>query len=505
MILGEPSRTAGTAATLDDLFRRAGVRHPDAIALADPPNREVFTDGAPRTLSFARADRAISMFAAKLRGLGLPTDSVVAIQLPNTVESIVAFLGILRAGMIAAPMPLLWGRQDIVAALGQIGARAIVTCAHVGRADTAETARQAAVDLFSIRHVCAFGQDLPDGVVPFDDVFASGGADVSVGYTRPTPAALHVAAITFGLESRGITPIARNHIELVAGGLEIFLGSDIAVDMPQLSTIPIGSFAGIVLTLLPSLLSGGTLHLHHSFASDAFAAQCSALGHGAVMLPAAAVAPIAEAGFLAGAKQTVALWRSPERMTGAKSWKSTAALVDVASFGEIGVLAAHRGGNGLPTAIPCGVADASQRAAGAPTVIETARSGAGTLALRGRMIPSSPPGNGRGHALRLPADNAGYVDTGFACRINPRGLVVTAPPPGVTVIGGYPFLLNRVDELIAEIDPDATIVALPDGNLGQRFAGKAVDRADLHSKLAKRGVNPLISGAFQPRGTPEAA
>ena len=40
MILGEGSRTAGTAATLDDLFRRAGVRHPDAIALADPPNRE---------------------------------------------------------------------------------------------------------------------------------------------------------------------------------------------------------------------------------------------------------------------------------------------------------------------------------------------------------------------------------------------------------------------------------------------------------------------------------
>jgi hypothetical protein len=47
MILGEPSRTAGTAATLDDLFRRAGVRHPDAIALVDPPNRESFTAGAP--------------------------------------------------------------------------------------------------------------------------------------------------------------------------------------------------------------------------------------------------------------------------------------------------------------------------------------------------------------------------------------------------------------------------------------------------------------------------
>ena len=88
--------------------------------------------------------------------------------------------------------------------------------------------------------------------------------------------------------------------------------------------------------------------------------------------------------------------------------------------------------------------------------------GRGTLALRGRMVRSFPQGAGCGHALRLSADNAGYADTGFACRVDARGLVVTAPPPGVTVIGGYPFHLNRVDELIAEIDRNATIVALPD-------------------------------------------
>ena len=101
MILGEVGRLADTAVTLDDLFRRIGVRHPDALALIDPPNREDFTDGAPRALSFAQADRAISALAEKLRELGLQTDTVVAMQLPNTVESIVAFLGVLRAGMIA--------------------------------------------------------------------------------------------------------------------------------------------------------------------------------------------------------------------------------------------------------------------------------------------------------------------------------------------------------------------------------------------------------------------
>ena len=61
--------------------------------------------------------------AARLRSFGLPTDAVVAMQLPNTVDSIVALLGILRAGMIAAPLPLLWRRRDMVDALSRASAR----------------------------------------------------------------------------------------------------------------------------------------------------------------------------------------------------------------------------------------------------------------------------------------------------------------------------------------------------------------------------------------------
>src|SRR5262249_57509725 len=91
MIVGEGPPTAGSAATLDDLFRRAGVRNPDAVALVDPPNRADFTDGQPRTLTFAQADRAISMLAAKLRALGLQTDTLVAVQLPNHGERLRAF------------------------------------------------------------------------------------------------------------------------------------------------------------------------------------------------------------------------------------------------------------------------------------------------------------------------------------------------------------------------------------------------------------------------------
>src|ERR1700712_1134422 len=121
MILGTPNAFPGDGvygrATLDDLFRRAALRDVEAIALIDPPHRTSFMDGAPGRLTWAQADRAISAMARTLRQLGLPTDAVVAVQLPNAIESIIALLGVIRAGMIAAPLPLLWRRRDIVTAL----------------------------------------------------------------------------------------------------------------------------------------------------------------------------------------------------------------------------------------------------------------------------------------------------------------------------------------------------------------------------------------------------
>ena len=510
MILGDGSRLANSTATLDDLFRRAGVRLPDALALADPPNREVFTHDAPRKLSFAQTDRAISALAARLRRLGLQTDTVIAMQLPNTAESVIAFLGVLRAGMIAAPMPLLWRRHDIVAALRNVGAKAIITTSRIGSAAHADIAMQAAIELFPIRHVCSFGLDLPDGIVPLDDVFDARNIDVFATPNRSGLAAAHVAAVTFGLDARGLVPIARNHAELTTGGLAIALEANIAADTPLLSTIPTGSFAGIVLTILPWLLSGGALHLHHGFDPDTFAAQCSSLKDGVVVLPEESLTPLATAGLPPNEIHTIlALSRAPERLALARPWDGAASVVDVTSFGEIGFVAARRGADRTPVPLTHGAIQAPRQTADAITVIETARNNAGTLTLRGPMVPAYafPPGAERGQDAHLAPDAAGYVDTGFACRPEhaAQTLTVTAPPSGTIGVGGYRFLQREVDTLIGQADPDATVVTLPDADLGQRLAGTTANRAALRAKLQARGVNPLISGAFQPRGAPEAA
>src|SRR6185312_15396363 len=219
--------------TLDGLFRRAGVRNAQAPALVDPPNRVAFTDDAPRALAFAQADRAISAFAATLRSLGLSTGTIVGLQLPNTVESMIALLGIVRASMVAAPLPVLWRRQEMAEALRNAGAKAIVTAARIGGTRHAELAMEVAAELFPIRQICAFGDNLPDGVVPLDGVFAGLAAESPP--RRAGEPSTQVVAMTFYTSADGIVSVAHDHAHLLEAGVALVEAVGLAPDAPILS------------------------------------------------------------------------------------------------------------------------------------------------------------------------------------------------------------------------------------------------------------------------------
>jgi hypothetical protein len=469
----------GRGPTLDDLFRRAGVRHPHALALVDAPDRERFTDGAPRALTYSEADRAISAFAAKLRSLGLHADTVVGLQLPNSVESVIALLGVLRAGMIAALLPLLWRQRDLVHALDRAGAKVIVTSGRIGEERHAELAMQVAAELFPIRYVCAFGTDA-DGVVPLDDVSADAPNELIPAPHLEQPGA-HVAVLTFEAKADGIRFVARSHSQLATSGAKIAGECGLPPDGLILSAVPLTSFAALSAALVPWLLRGGTLHLHHGFAPQTFAAQCAALDGSAVVVPAPALPALARS--LSAAGTVIALWRAPERMSSAPAVNH--GVIDLACFGETGLLATPRDANGAVLPLPFGV--------------DTQRTKHGTLALRA---------TGTEHDIFPPADEpvdpaaSAFADTGHPCQADPeRGtLIITGGPPGLAQVGGYRFERSELDALVAEAALDATIAALPHAILGERLAGSAPERANVEVELTARGLNPLIAAAFRARG-----
>jgi acyl-coenzyme A synthetase/AMP-(fatty) acid ligase len=518
VILGETKSATNTASapgtaevTLDDIFRHTVARRPDAIALADPPNRASFTDGPPRRLSYTEADRNVSAIAERLRLLGLDTDTVVGIQLPNTVEAVLTLLGVLRAGMIAAPMPLLWRQADVTEALIRIGAKMIMTVSRVDDFDHIDLAMRVAVELFPIRYIGGFGSDIVDGVVPFDDLLAAEKCEPPMLEREGNPAA-HVAVVTFDVTPDGLVAVARSHKELIAGGLAALLEANIKQDAAILGCCAVSSFAGMALTVLPWVLTGGTLSLHHAFDPDAFATQCREDRCDTVVVPGPLVPRLVEAGLLANAelRNVLAVWRAPERLPISPAWtESNATLVDVMVFGETALLGSRRKAGGNPTSPPAGEILAPCGSDRTVLVAEIARTETGTVAIRGPMVPRHPfpPGAENFDGPQFRADAGGFVDTGYSCRLDrdTGTYLVTGPPPGIITVGGYRFVLSELENLVRRADDGAAVTALPDALVGHRLAGIADDAGNTRAALVALGANPLLADAFRDRRGPKAA
>src|SRR6202163_4491413 len=209
--------------TLDGLFRRILARTPDALALLDPLNKPRITGQPPKRLTFTEADRAITALAAHFIESGLPNNSVIAIQLPNTVEFMLTVLAAHRAGLIVALLPLLWRQAELTVALNRTGARAIVTAERTDGVVHAALAMNAAAEAFSIRHVCGFGHDLPEGMASLDRAMA-GESTTSRAVTQDGRRA---AIISFDGTAEGFRAVPRTHLNLIAGGLALSLESDL--------------------------------------------------------------------------------------------------------------------------------------------------------------------------------------------------------------------------------------------------------------------------------------
>jgi hypothetical protein len=243
--------------------------------------------------------------------------------------------------------------------------------------------------------------------------------------------------------------------------------------------------------------------LHHPFDPAILRRQIVAHDCAAAIVPGSLAVRMAQAGMFRDTTvgKVMAVWRTPERLSAGAAWSSPMPLTDVIVFGETGLIAATRGADGTAAAIKPG--ESRHNNAQAPVLIEAARTGAGTLALRGPMVPLHSFASDGTATRRLAVDADGFLDTFYPCRFAPGagGLVVTGPPAGLASVGGYRFAVARLQDAVSRIDLAAKIAAFPDGLTGQRLAGIAGRREELQDGLKELGHNPLVVNAFRKRTT----
>jgi hypothetical protein len=492
-----------TSPTLDTLFQRILSRKADVLALADPENKARITGQPPRRLSYAAADRAISALAAHFVDAGLPAHSVIAVQLPNTVEFALTVLAAHRAGLVVAVFPLLWRQAELVAALNRTSARAIVTSARIDGISHADLAMNAAAEAFSIRHVCGFGSDLPEGMASLDQAIERPSHTVRPVIQDGRKAAI----ITFDVTSDGFRAVPRTHLSLIAGGLALSLESDVQQGATVMSAFAPSSFAGMASSIVIWLLSGGTLVLHHPFDGDVLEQQVGDYSCDTLIAPAPLAMKLDEVGLSArmpSLRNVIGMWRAPEQVASCPYWTARdASLTDAYLFGEAGLFGARRTAeDGAPALVKPGLHGAPRELPGSSIAGEILITPKGTLGLRGPMVavaayaPPPPPADSL-----IPQTPRDYVDTEYAARLDRAtgAISITAPPSGIMAVGGYRFLSSDLQEWGRRLGQGALLTALPDRLSGHRLAGRAQDNARARDALLELGLNPLMVEAFRDR------
>ncbi|WP_426511817.1 class I adenylate-forming enzyme family protein [Dactylosporangium sp. McL0621] len=256
--------------TMDALLRAQVARQPDRLAVVDPANKAALVGTEPRRLTWGELDASTNRLARVLLDLGAEPGDVVAVQLPNTVELVVAYLAAWRIGLIVTPFPVQFREHEIVALSELADAKFYLTSDRIG--DRAHAAEFAGYNLPGV--VLAHGADLPEGVLPADALMAAAdGSTVEAHEADPNDCV--TICWTSGTES---TPkgVPRSHYDWLAICWATVEAPRLTEDDVLLNPFPMVNMAGINGMFLPWLRVGCILVQHHPFDLPTFLAQITA-------------------------------------------------------------------------------------------------------------------------------------------------------------------------------------------------------------------------------------
>jgi acyl-CoA synthetase len=249
--------------TINSLFTKQVTARPDALAVADAPNKASIVSLPPLRWTFAELDAEVDRIGAALRRYGVQPGDVVGVQLPNIAELVATFLAIVRIGAVVSPLPVQFREHELSTLPKVAGFSAFVTSAALGDRRPAEVVTGLGHDMT----VLAFGSPLPDGVVALD-AEPYGPLEVY----EPDPNECVTICWTSGTEAAP-KGVPRSHYDWIAI-------AEPCADAPRLTDadvllnpFPVINMAAIAGTLIPWLRTGCVYALHHPFDLPTFLTQ----------------------------------------------------------------------------------------------------------------------------------------------------------------------------------------------------------------------------------------
>ena len=221
-----PAAVPWGAMRLSALLAAAADRHPRRVAFRDQPGRERWS-GRPRLeWTYSRAASVIGRLAGFFAGLGLKPGSPIGICLPAGSEAALTLLAVEQAGHRPCLLPVAWREQDLERALAAAGVQAVVTQSFLGEALPADRFCSIAARSFSLRFLCAYGPDVPDGVIDLDRIILAE-PEGGPGQTHQAEAEDDPGLITFGTRGGPAEPLHRAGASHVAAAVSFLVSAKI--------------------------------------------------------------------------------------------------------------------------------------------------------------------------------------------------------------------------------------------------------------------------------------
>jgi mycobactin salicyl-AMP ligase len=262
-------------ARLAHFIRANADRHARQPALNDQPNRLEWSQLVPNAVSYSQSCVLVAAFIDFLNTIGLAPQSNIGIFLPNGSEACLAIMAIEQAGMTPCLLPIDAHQAEIAAAVESVNMQAVITQSVLCDLLPAEMMRHVAARYYGLRFICAFGSDVPDGVISLDSVFASlheSETEVIPDLVQDEEIGYGSGLITFSRVRGVLRAVHRSNRSLVASAVTYLAATRIEAGDRIVSLLPPDDLAGLTTGLTASVLSGASLEMCGLFDSESLRA-----------------------------------------------------------------------------------------------------------------------------------------------------------------------------------------------------------------------------------------
>ncbi|WP_304217987.1 class I adenylate-forming enzyme family protein [Phenylobacterium aquaticum] len=272
--------------TVETLFRKAVAAQGPSEALIDAPNRAALVGTPPQRLTYAQVDARVDALCQVFAGLGVGRGDVVATQLPNLVEGVLAFLACARMGAILSPVAMAYRGHELRQILPTVEPKVYLTVGEFHGCDHAALLMDLKREGVTPVEVISLGATAPAGAHALDALIA---AAPTTAY--PSPADLDAAEAlticwTSGTEAMP-KGVPRHHDHWVINGEALVEAAGLRVGDTILNPFPLINIAAIGGMVMTWLVCQGRLVQHHPFDLPIFLGQMQGEGVAYTVAPPA--------------------------------------------------------------------------------------------------------------------------------------------------------------------------------------------------------------------------